>query len=161
MLYYTYMKWKIPPRIKVYEALGAIADERIVVEDNTAKVYSSSRGKYYTVEYNPEERAIMTNDNGSYWVGYLGYPAISFLMLKKLLPYNETYAHVLRDIAWKDINVKFKNDFSKTEKLLEDIFTQKNIDVEEVHIYTQQILDEIKKLNLNLLGQKKKPPQAY
>jgi len=69
--------WKQPPIIKVYEALGSIADGRITVEGNTAKIYSSSGNKFYEVTYDPDTSSIMCNDNGSYWAGYLGYPAIS------------------------------------------------------------------------------------
>jgi hypothetical protein len=32
------MKWKEPPIIKIYEALGAVADDRVEVEGNSAKV---------------------------------------------------------------------------------------------------------------------------
>jgi hypothetical protein len=37
--------WKLPPIIKVYEALGCIADGRIHVDGDSAKVYSSSGNK--------------------------------------------------------------------------------------------------------------------
>jgi len=59
-----------PPLIKIYEALGAIADQRIELIQGLfveAKVYSSSREKYYTVTYDAANKAIMLNDNGSYW----------------------------------------------------------------------------------------------
>ena len=45
------MKWAIPPKIKIYEALGCMGDKRIEVSENTGKVFSSSRGKYYTVNF--------------------------------------------------------------------------------------------------------------
>ena len=47
-------KWKLPPRIKIFEALGAISDGRIKINGNTAKVVSSSGNKEYSVEYKPE-----------------------------------------------------------------------------------------------------------
>jgi hypothetical protein len=37
------MKWQHPPIIKIYEALGAIADGRVEINGMTAKVYSSTR----------------------------------------------------------------------------------------------------------------------
>lgn len=61
------MKWTQPPISKIYEAIGAVADGRVEVDGNTAKVYSSSRKKYYDVFYDPSKKAIMTNDNGSFW----------------------------------------------------------------------------------------------
>jgi len=36
------MKWKHPPIIKIYEALGSVADGRLKLDGNFAKVYSSS-----------------------------------------------------------------------------------------------------------------------
>ncbi len=43
------MKWKHPSITKIYEALGAVADDRVLVSGNSAKVYSSSRNKFYNV----------------------------------------------------------------------------------------------------------------
>ena len=39
-------KWKHPPIIEVYEALGAVADGRIELTQNEAKIYSSSGNKF-------------------------------------------------------------------------------------------------------------------
>ena len=69
-----------PPTMKIYEALGAVADKRLEITGNTAKVYSSSKGKFYTVTYDSATNAIMSNDNACYFVGYLGYPAIAYLL---------------------------------------------------------------------------------
>ncbi len=97
------MLWKTPPRIKVYEALGCIADERITYDEDTARVRSSSGNKTYYVAFNEEKQAIMCNDNGSYWQGYFGYPAIAFLMIRGIIPYTSAFADNLAGIAWKDI----------------------------------------------------------
>jgi len=155
------MKWKIPPRIKVHEALGCIADGRIIVKGNEAEVFSSSRGKSYSVRYDPEKKAIMANDNGSYWVGYLGYPSIAFLMLKGVLKYNSKHAEALKGIPWKDMNQKFRNDFEKTEKYVNDIVGAKGIPIQELDKEIDGIYEQVKKLNLELLGEKTKPPEGY
>jgi len=155
------MKWKIPPRIKVHEALGCIADKRIIVKDNEAEVFSSSRGKSYSVKYDPKKNAIMANDNGSYWVGYLGYPSIAFLMLKGVVGYNPTYAEALKGIPWKDVNQKFKNDFGKTEKYVNDLVKTKGVSVEELDKEIDRIYEQVKKLDLEMLGEKTKPPEGY
>jgi hypothetical protein len=55
----------------------------------------------------------MVNDNGSFYKGYLGYPAIAFLMSIGAIQYPAAIAEEFI-IAWKDINTKFKNDFDKT-----------------------------------------------
>lgn len=153
------MKWKHPPIIKIYEALGAVADERVKVSEQTGKVYSSTGNKYYDVEYDLESNSIMTNDNGSYWKGYLGYPAIAFLMKIKVLSYDKNIGELLSGIAWKDINQKFKNDFEKTLAYILSSKTEKEkINLEN---FTQKVDSEIKKLKLSLLGSKKYPPEGY
>jgi len=154
------MKWKTPPKIKIYEALGCIGDKRIKSEDNGAKVFSSSRGKFYSIEYDGLN-AIMCNDNGSYWVGYLGYPSIAFLMLKGKIKYNPKFTDTLKDIAWKDINVKFKNDYEKTEAHILEIIGKKELDTSELLKDVENIFEQIEELNLDLLGEKTKPPSGY
>ena len=74
------LKWKMPPIVKVYEALGAIGDGRVRIEDSRrAFVTSSDAGKTYEVESSADPPEIASNDNASYWQGYLGYPAIAVL----------------------------------------------------------------------------------
>lgn len=153
------MKWDLPPDIKIYEALGSVADGRIEVQENSGKVYSSSRNKFYDVEYDAESNSIMTNDNGSYWKGYLGYPAIAFLMSKGVLTYDAQMGEFLKNIAWKDINTKFKNDFDKTlEFILKDLAEESK---EGLRNYVSKVQEEIQTLDLNLLGKKKLPPSGY
>jgi hypothetical protein len=153
------MLWKHPPIIKIYEALGSVADGRVEVTGNTAKVYSSSRNKYYDVTYDPEKNAVMTNDNGSFWKGYLGYPAIAFLMKVGVLPYEESVGQLLSQIAWKDINQKFKNDFDKT---LDFILSSKSEEEKvKLHDFVKQVDKKIQDLGLQILGKKIKPPEGY
>ncbi|MDP2642023.1 MAG: hypothetical protein Q8P21_01900 [bacterium] len=153
------MKWKHPPVIKIYEALGSIADDRIELNGDVAKVYSSSGNKFYDVSYDPEGNAIMTNDNGSYWKGYLGYPAIAYLLKTGILSYNPELAEPLKGVAWKDINQKFENDFDKT---LEYILSGINPEItSELQLYVKSLDESIKKLGLNLLGKKTFPPKGY
>ena len=114
------MRWIDPPLKQIYGALTCISDDRIEVEGNSAKVYSSSRGKYYTVKYDGEKNAIMSNDNTAYWKGYLSYPSIAFLMKTGVLDYNPKYSEALKGVIWKDVNVKFKNDFDKAIEYVRD-----------------------------------------
>ncbi len=98
------MAWKLPPKIKILEALAAVADGRVTeIKPNIAKVKSSSGERYYTVRYFPERNEIESDDNGSVYRGYLGYPAIAFLMLKGILPYDEVLASKLKGINWKKL----------------------------------------------------------
>ena len=153
------MKWKHPPVIKIYEALGSVADNRLEVSGNAAKVYSSSGNKFYEIAYDAAKNAIMANDNGSYWKGYLGYPAIAFLLKAGLLNFRPDMANLLRGIKWKDVNQKFKNDFGKTLEYIEG--SLKPIDKKALSIYVREVDRQIIELNLNLLGTKTTPPEGY
>jgi hypothetical protein len=143
----------------MYEAIGAVADGRVEVVDNTAKVYSSSRNKYYDVSYDPLKKAIMSNDNGSYWKGYLGYPAVAYLMKKGVVSYEPKLGEILKGVPWKDINQKFKNDF---EKALEFILSTKTDNERRALAeHVAQVGREIEALELHMLGDKTKPPEGY
>jgi len=155
------MEWKIPGKIKVYEALGAVADGRILIDGDSAKVFSSSRGKSYDVKYSSSENAMMSNDNGSYWVGYLGYPSVSFLMLKGVLKFNMELAETLKDIPWKDINADNKNDFSKTEEYVLDLVEKNYGRREELEKEADDIVEQIRVLGIKKLGKRTKPPVGY
>lgn len=154
------MKWKIPPKIKVYEALGCVADNRLELNGNEAKIFSSSLGKFYSITYDGN-KAIMCNDNGSYWAGYLGYPSIAFLMLKGKIKYNSKFAEALKDIKWKDVNVKFKNNYEKTEAYVLEIIKERGFDTADLKMEIDNIFEQVKKLNLELFGEKTKPPEGY
>ena len=108
------MHWLHPPKIKIYEALGSVADGRVEITGNSAKVWSSSGNKFYIVNYDPETKSVMVNDNASFYNNYLGYPAIAFLMLIHEIEYTPLVTEMLKGIMWKDINQQFKNDYEET-----------------------------------------------
>lgn len=151
--------WKEPPIIKIYEALGAVVDGRLEISGNTAKCYSSSGNKFYEVEYNKETNAIMTNDNGSFWKGYLGYPAIAYLLQANILPYQAKMGELLRGIAWKDVNQQYKNDFDAVLELILSELSE--IDKGELEAYANDLLNKVRDLKLTKLGKRKKPPVGY
>lgn len=97
-------KWKLLPDIKLYEALGSIGDRRVDLVGHGARVYSSSRTKHYDVTYDVATGAIMANDNGSYWQGYLGYPGVAYLLLSGVIPYDVKLARQLKGFNWKSMN---------------------------------------------------------
>jgi len=153
--------WKLPPKIKIYEALGCLADGRIEITSNTAKVYSSSRSKYYTVTFDPSTSSIMCNDNGSFWQGYLGYPAIAYLLKTGVIPYSKHSGEILKDIMWKDINQGFKNDFLKTEKYCKNLVVERGGDLPAIRKDIAQIYIYLDEHPLGILGSKIKPPSGY
>jgi len=45
-------EWKMPPKAKVYDALSAVADRRVLMKGpNEAEVVSSSGDRTYTVRF--------------------------------------------------------------------------------------------------------------
>lgn len=151
--------WECPPVEKVIEALGAIADGRIERDGDAAKVTSSSRGKYYVVTYDPITKAMMVNDNLSYYKGMLGYPAVAYLMMIGVLPYDARILPLLRDIPWKDLNTRFKGNFKKTlETVLEKLSPE---DAEFLQAEALRIHTMLLSLNLPILGEKIPPPEGY
>ncbi len=153
------MKWKHPHLIKIYEALGTLADNRIEVIGNTAKVYSSSGNKFYEVLFNSESNYIMSNDNGSYWNGELGYPAIAFLLKVGLLKFNPEMADLLKGIKWKDVNQNFKNDFDKTLIFINSSIPE--VKKQEFFDFIKMLDETINELDLSFLGEKTLPPKGY
>jgi hypothetical protein len=147
--------------MKVYEALGCVADGRIEVVGNGAKVYSSSRGKFYSVVYDPTQNAIMANDNASFYVGYLGYPSIAFLLEKRIIPFDPACAEMMKGIAWKDINVQFKNDFNKSLEFILEETKKKGFDMTKLNAEVQRIYAVVNAMQLKMLGEKVAPPKGY
>ena len=153
----------LPPHIsKVYEALSAITDGRIkFVGENEAQCTSTSRGKYYTISYDPKSNSIMSNDNTAYYTPNLSYPMIAFLMMKYVIRYDQSLLTPLQNIPWKDINQKFHNDYDLgLDYYFKDLFP-KNLDSESFKQKIKSIYSLTCNLNLNYLGQKKLPPKAY
>src|SRR6201987_2970092 len=102
-------KWRMPPPIKVYEAIGAIGDGRVrAIGDSDApnawEIGSSAGVKPYRVEIPPHGRPTSSNDNASYWQGYLGYPAIAVLIARGRLHASGETTRMLAGIPWKELN---------------------------------------------------------
>lgn len=153
-------QWDTPPLIKVYEALGAVADGRVEqTGEGSYRVFSSSRGKFYTVTYDRSTNRLMGNDNGSYFKGYLGYPSIAVLFIEGVLPFAADLAEKLKDIAWKDLNQRYKNDFSATLAHIEQTLSAQ--DRADLSSFAHKTLEIIQDLRIGLLGSKTLPPEGY
>lgn len=151
--------WTTPPIEKVIEALGALADGRILMDGDTARVASSSRGKYYDITYDPITKAMMVNDNLSYYKGMLGYPGVAYLLMTGVLTYDPRVLPLVRDIPWKDLNTKFKGNFRKTlETVLEKLSAEEGDFLQDE---AGRIYEDLKKLQVPVLGERVKPPEGY
>lgn len=148
----------VPPRIKRYEALGSIADERTKSKVWEYRVYSSSGNKYYTIEYDTDTQAIMTNDNATFYKWYLGYPALCYLLEQWILEYKEKHAILLKWIYRKQLNTDMKYDFDAVI-----IHIQATIpwDREAFDIYVDTLIVALILLELSFLWKKKQPPKGW
>jgi len=154
------MRWAKPPKIKIYEAVGTVVDGRVEINGNSGKVFSSSGNKFYSVEWDGGKK-IICNDNASYYVGYLGYPAIAFLIEKKNISFSEMARSVLGGIKWKDLNTRFKNDYLKLMDYVNEIAAKKGFDPELLSIEMGRIYEQITSLEMETLGEKVRPPVGY
>lgn len=153
--------WKMPPIAKVYEAIGAIGDGRVRIEDARRALVTSSEGtKTYEVEISDDGREISSNDNASYWQGYLGYPAIAVMIARGLIRRpDETVVHALAGVRWKELNTRYRNDYDRT---IEDVLAQagaRGNDADTIRAAVAAVLDEVRALAPRQ-GARKRPPRA-
>jgi hypothetical protein len=152
---------KVPPKAKIYEALTAVADGRVKLKgDETAEVLSSDGTKTYIVEWSADLRQITSNDNASYWQGYIGYPIIAVLMVLGKLDFHGRVAQALSGIAWKQMNRRFRNDY---DKAVESVVL--NLDVEpglcqSVTSEVDKIFMQLETLDLESLPRRRRPPKG-
>ncbi len=147
---------------KVYEALTAIADKRYeLVSDTELKLFSSSRGKFYTVKYDPETKQIMSNDNTAYYTHSVSYPMLTQLMLRGDLAYDTSLLAPLSNIIWKDIMTKHKNNYDAgIVEVLADL-KSRGIDTDSLQAKINSIYTVACFLTLSPLGKRQLPPKAY
>ena len=141
--------WKMPPKAKVYEALSAVADQRVAITGLTAaQVQSSSHDKTYDVEWSVDIRAITSNDNASHWQGYIGYPIIAVLLKIGKLSFNTHIAELLAGVPWKVINDRFKRDYDKAINHVLDQIEAKGGNREEVTQEVEKIYEQFSAMGL-------------
>src|SRR5229473_8243795 len=139
--------WKMPPLAKIYEAFGAIGDGRVQFEDEQhARVLSSDLSKTYEVEISADGREISSNDNASYWRGYLGYPAIAVMIELGHYRAPANVSDALAGVAWKELNTKFKNDYAKTIAEVEKHVEQSGHDPDAVRSEADAVLTFLRQL---------------
>lgn len=146
---------KIGPVEKIYEALSAIADDRVkfITEEGclmptaqgVAKVTSSDGKKTYTVTWQGEDYT--SNDNATYWQGYAGYPVIAVLMLQGRLPLDRNIAELFKDINWTELNASHKRDYAAA---LDEVMQQRHIDRSAVDCVVQETYSLLGALPVNV-----------
>ncbi|NPA96106.1 MAG: hypothetical protein GXO32_00715 [Crenarchaeota archaeon] len=139
---------RTPPRIKVLEALGSIADERIELRGEKSAVVRSSMGdRTYRVCIDVDKGIAYSDDNGTRFRKYIGYPIIALMMLKGLLPYDSEIASALRGIPWKELNEKYKRYFI-VERIVKETCRARGIEPGRVDAFVSKVLSALRKYRL-------------
>jgi len=137
---------RYPPKIKVLEAAGAIADGRVKrIDERNAVVTSSDGSRTYRVYVDIERMEACSTDNGTVYRGYLGYPIISVLMLDGVLPYDEVIGKALSGIPWKVLNEKYRK-YALVEEEVKRIAAQRGVDPAQLEEFKNRVYKEIKRL---------------
>ncbi|MFP3242501.1 MAG: hypothetical protein RXO53_05605 [Caldisphaera sp.] len=147
------IKLKMPPKIKILEAAGAIADNRITIEKANddlilAKVISSEKDKTYRVIIKKanDDLIVYSDDNGTKLKGYVGYPIISVMMLTGLLNRDQSVEEALKDIEWRKLNETYKKYYVVEEIVLKK--AEPKLPRSYILEFRNNIINELEKINV-------------
>ncbi len=146
---------KMPPAEKIHEALSAIADGRISMEENAASIVSSNYTKKYTVKFDGNEYA--SNDSGTYWQKYPGYPVIAVLILQGKLPGPEPLFPYFKGIDWNGLNKKHKNNYAEAAAEALAKMEEKGADLDAINKAVSEIYDKLASLKITVKRNSEKP----
>ncbi len=153
--------WKMPPKAKIYEALTAVADGRVTLTGaQQAEVVSSAGTKTYLVEWSADRQAIVSNDNASYWQGYMGYPMVAVLMTLGMVEYAPEVAARLAGIPWQQINKRFRNDYDKAVAAVLESLQEQGADPQAIRAEVDRIMSFLERLSLQKLPRRRRPPSS-
>jgi len=139
---------KLPPIQKIHEAYSSIADNRIEIAGNSAKIISSNRAKEYSVHW--IDNIYSSNDSASYWQSYAGYPIIAVLMLQGKLRLNREIANYFKGINWTELNNKHKRKYDKAVEEIMEKLQEEDVNCEAVNDEINKVFEEIKILDIEI-----------
>lgn len=153
--------WKLPPRAKVFEAFTAVADGRVRLAGPGSATVTSSRGdKTYDVGWSDDGRVVTSNDNASYWQGYLGYPVLAVLLVRGVLRADAIGVDAMAGVPWHDLNTRFKRDYEAAVAHVLDELAAHGGDLALVEREVAAVLDQLAALGLQRCGRGRRPPAA-
>lgn len=148
---------KMPPIEKIYEAYTAIADGRVslVPAESRAAVASSDGAKAYTVTWSGD--TYTSNDNGTYWQGYAGYPVIAVLLLQGRLTLDRDAAALFSGVNWTRLNQDYKRNYAAA---VDSIVQERGYDAGAIRSAAEKVYSELKALPLSVRRGSVRPPRA-
>ncbi|MBR9681742.1 MAG: hypothetical protein GOV00_03000 [Candidatus Altiarchaeota archaeon] len=141
------MGWKLPPKIKVLEALGAVSGNKVhVLSSEKAEVESFDGSEKFLVIWKPEKSAITSNDSGSEYGGYLGHPSLAFLMVLGVLPFDLYLGRKLAEVPWSKLKNRYKDHLLIIK---EATINWSDLDKQRMDKFVDWILKMLEGLDLN------------
>ncbi|MCS7126949.1 MAG: hypothetical protein NZ953_00950 [Thaumarchaeota archaeon] len=138
----------LPPRVKVLEALGAVAGGRVTeVAENGCRVAASEGDRVYTVRVDLNTGEASSDDNGTVFRNYVGYPIIAYLMVRGVLPYDERIAEPLKDVRWRTLNERLKS-YRLVEREIAGLLKSRGVEWSEVSAFTDEVMRRLGGLQL-------------
>lgn len=133
------------------EAAGSIGDDRVkVLSESEARVSSSTGEREYRVvvvgEGEGKYRAF-SDDNGTIYRGYVGYPIIAFLMARGALPVNDAVARAMAGVPWKELNERYKS-YSVVESLVVQRAEKMGVPREVVYGYVNEVMRKLSSMRI-------------
>ncbi|MEN3048250.1 MAG: hypothetical protein ABDH63_05660 [Candidatus Caldarchaeales archaeon] len=137
-----------PPRVKVLEALGAVAGGRVTdVTETGCRVAASEGDRVYTVRVDLRTGEASSDDNGTVFRDYVGYPIIAYLMVRGVLPYDQRIAEPLKDVRWRTLNARLKS-YRLVEREIAALLRGRGIEWFEVSAFMDEVLRRLGGLQL-------------
>ncbi|MEM1948194.1 MAG: hypothetical protein QXY84_01335 [Candidatus Caldarchaeum sp.] len=132
-----------PPRIKILEALGAVAGNRVkIVDQHNCEVNASEGPRAYRVFLDLENGMASSDDNGTVFRNYVGYPIIAFMMALGKLSYDEKIAAPLKSIKWRSLNEQYKS-YKTVETIVKQMLSRNGVDPSDVDKFVDRVLREL------------------
>ncbi len=139
------MSLRLHLRIKVLEALGAVVDGRVrLVGEGRCGVVSSEGDRVYDVVV--EGGFVYSNDNGTLYREYVGYPILACLMAEGKLPTDAELGEKLRGVPWRRLNEQYK----RYEEVLIRALTERGIERERAEACIDAVLRRLAAMRLRL-----------
>lgn len=137
----------LPPKEKIIEAFSAVVSDRLKLENFSAEVVSSDNKRKYKVVWN-DKNEYSSNDNATFWHGYIGYPIIAVLMKKGILSYDEKTALLFKNVNWNTANKQFKRDYNQALKFVMGTLNLHNQQEKDVYEEIDKIYKYLKNLDI-------------
>ncbi|MDG6928254.1 MAG: hypothetical protein JRN26_05675 [Nitrososphaerota archaeon] len=134
------MSLNLPPRIKVLEAVSAVARGRVKKSDGAFKVRASAGSREYTVILN--DAYVYSDDNGTLRRGYVGYPIIAAMIAEGTIRGFPELGEALKDLPWAELNARMAS-YRKVESYAKGVAKKAGIGGEAVDNYIAEVLAAI------------------